>query len=106
MLQDSVRSAVNTVLMLFVSVGILVVYCIGPYISYHMLIKIAAVPAMIFLAMIPWLPESPYYLVYKNKTSKAVKNLVWLRGDISETCIEREMSDIKVTKIRDKPITE
>lgn len=96
MLQDSIRSAVNTVLMLFVSIGILVVYCIGPFISYHLLIKIAAIPSMVFLAILPWLPESPYYLVSKNKANKAVKNLVWLRGGTSESSIEKEMREIKV----------
>lgn len=95
--EDSIRSAVNTVLMLFVSCGILIVYCIGPFISYHLLIKIAAIPSIIFLAVLPWLPESPYYLVCKNRVNRAVKNLVWLRGGISESSIEREMSEIKIS---------
>lgn len=95
--EDSVRSAVSTISMVFVHCGILVVYCIGPYISYHLLIKIAAIPPMIFLTILPWLPESPYYLVYKKNINKAVKNLCWLRGDTSESSIDREISDIKTS---------
>lgn len=93
--EDNVRSAVGTISMIFVHCGILLVYCIGPYISYHLLIKIVALPSIIFLIILPWLPESPYYLVYKNNTNKAVKNLRWLRGDISESSIEKEISDVK-----------
>ena len=94
--RDSVRSAVNTVLLLFVSSGILVIYCIGPYISYLQLIIVCATPCIIFLSLSPWLCESPYYLVYKNDMNKAISTLRWLRGNVPESRIEQEIKDIQV----------
>lgn len=95
--QDSVRSAVNTVLQLFTSTGVLLAYCVGPYISYLQLIIVSVAPCALFIIFYPWLRESPYYLVYKNDTRKAISNLHWLRGGVSQSCIEQEIKQIQAS---------
>lgn len=95
--QDSVRSAVNTIMQFFFTSGILLQYCAGPYISYLQLIIVSITPCIFGIMLYPWLRESPYYLVYKNDTSKAISNLQWLRGGVPQSSIEQEIKNIQVS---------
>lgn len=69
-------------------------YCVGPYVPYTHLVLVGIISCSIFLILFPWLPESPHYLVTKNKKNKARITLLWLRNDTKEN-VENEIETIQ-----------
>ena len=62
------------------SLGTLVTYVVGSYLPWHYLSYFCcAFPVLLFLT-ITCMPESPSWLVIKDKTEKAKESLAWLRG--------------------------
>lgn len=61
--ETSIRGALGAFFQLFLTVGILFVYAIGPYVSWTTLSVLCAVfPVLLIVAMLV-VPESPTYLV-------------------------------------------
>lgn len=89
--EDCVRGALGTLLALFICLGYLMVYCIGPYVSYEVLIYCSLVAPVIFIIVFTFLPESPYYLLQKDKKSEALASLTWLRKGRTPDEVEKEL---------------
>lgn len=49
-----------------------------------------------FLIIFLFLPETPYYLLQKNKKAEALKSLLWLRKGRSTEEVEKELSLMQV----------
>lgn len=60
--------------------GILLVYVIGRYAEFRTLAYLNLIPALCFMCLVYWMPETPYYLLAKQRETEARRNLVWLRG--------------------------
>lgn len=74
-----------------VTIGILFVYSAGAGVSVFWLSLICAVIPLIFGVVFLFMPESPTYLVIKDRSQDAAKALQWLRGknyDSSEEIAE------------------
>nr|CAD7585541.1 unnamed protein product [Timema genevievae] len=91
--EDSVRGSLGTYVMLFFYVGVLFSYSIGGYTSYTTFSWICLFVPLLFMFAFFWLPESPFYLMVKNKPDQARKDLTWLRSGDSRL-VEEEMSKI------------
>ncbi|XP_073816969.1 facilitated trehalose transporter Tret1-like [Musca autumnalis] len=91
---DNVRGATGSLLNLFVVSGILYVYVIGPFVSYQMLQWCCLAVPIVFTVCYFFMPESPYYLVSKNRKDDALKSLQFLRGQ-SLSGVQQEMSAIE-----------
>lgn len=89
---DFIRGSIGTLLTVMAKTGILVVYAIGPYVSVSALSWILLGLPIIFIAIFIWVPESPYYLVAKERPEDAKKSLQWLRGNDN---IDTEMEVMK-----------
>ncbi|XP_058066098.1 facilitated trehalose transporter Tret1-like [Anopheles bellator] len=76
---DRIRGSIGTLLTVMAKTGILLEYSIGPYVGYTTLAWISIAFPAIFFGLFMWLPESPYYLLAKQRTELAEKNLRWLR---------------------------
>lgn len=64
-----------------VTLGILYVYAIGPFVSYEGLaILCGIIPVIMFVLVILIAPETPTYLLRKGKRKEAERSLVLLRG--------------------------
>ncbi|KAK9500625.1 hypothetical protein O3M35_001858 [Rhynocoris fuscipes] len=61
-------------------VGILYVYVTGPYLSYQNYTYCCAVIPIVFFALFVMMPESPYYLLMRERSKDAERSLVWLRA--------------------------
>ncbi|XP_050093494.1 facilitated trehalose transporter Tret1-like [Anopheles aquasalis] len=76
---DRIRGSIGTLLTVMAKTGILLEYAIGPYVAYSTLAWISIAFPVTFFALFLWLPESPYYLLGKERTEQAEQNLRWLR---------------------------
>ncbi|KAK9501580.1 hypothetical protein O3M35_012280 [Rhynocoris fuscipes] len=89
------RGSLGTLLSLSLSAGFMIEYCIGPWSSYHVLIIVSAIPAIIFIVTFFYFPESPYYLLIKNRKADAIESLRWYRGNIAPSAVETELSEMQ-----------
>ncbi|ORZ12207.1 major facilitator superfamily domain-containing protein [Absidia repens] len=94
------RGALGSMLQLFVTLGILIIECIGlglsSSIGWRVVTVITVVPAIIQMICLPFLPRSPRWLVTNNRVDEARKEMLRLRnGNIDE-----EFNDILETLIQ------
>lgn len=96
----SIRGALGAFFQLFLTVGILFVYAIGPYVSWVTLSVLCAIfPALLIVAMFI-VPESPTYLVKTGRRSDAAVALKWFWGPNCNTqnAVETIQSDLDAVK--------
>lgn len=79
--------------------GILLVYCIAPFASAKIPPMVGATIVITQLIVFPFLPESPYYHLYKGNEEKAKISLRRLRG---KEDIEDELNEISAAIRRQK----
>lgn len=96
-----IRGALSSVFCLQLHAGFLLEAVIGPLVSYGTLNIVSAVVPAIFFAAIVWIPESPYYLLRRNRQPEAAKCLRWFRCEdnvdselrLMETNVRKEMEN-------------
>ncbi|XP_045479202.1 facilitated trehalose transporter Tret1-like [Harmonia axyridis] len=79
--------------------GILLVYCIAPFVSIKIPPMVGACIVITQLIVFPFLPESPYYHLYKGNEEKAKRSLRRLRGTDD---VEDELNEISAAIRRQK----
>lgn len=75
------RGKISTVLLIMSKTGYLFIYGIGPYVTVRKMAWIGLSPILLFLILFIWSPETPYFLLGKNKYAAAEKSLSTLRQD-------------------------
>ena len=78
-LKDSV---LGTCFQLMMVTGIAVINGLGikNVVHWGTITLLCTVPAVLTILAIIFVPESPFYLVGKNREEDALKSLIWLRG--------------------------
>lgn len=79
--ETSIRGALGAFFQLFLTVGILFTFVVGGLTSWRVLSAISAVIPIIFVVTFVFVPETPQFLLAKNKRREAERSLRWLRGD-------------------------
>lgn len=74
-----IRGALSTSFCVQLHFGFLFEAVVGPLVSYRTLNAVSAAVPVLFFSAAVWIPESPYYLVKKNRRAEAVECLQWLR---------------------------
>lgn len=95
--ETSIRGALGSFFQLFLTIGILFTYVIGAVTDWKTLSIISAVIPILFGLIFFFMPETPQYLLKKNKLKEAENSLRWLRGpnyDISAE-IESMQQDVE-----------
>ncbi|KAK7869841.1 hypothetical protein R5R35_008058 [Gryllus longicercus] len=77
---DETRGPLGVLMTIVINVGVLAVYVIGTYCSVVTTSWLCALPAVLFLVLLFWLPETPVYLLMKGREDEARSALVFLRG--------------------------
>lgn len=98
--ETSIRGTLGAFFQLFLTVGILFVYLVGPYVSWVTLSVLCAIfPALLIVAMFI-VPESPTYLVKQSRRSDAAAALKWLWGQNCNTqaAVEIIQGDLDAVK--------
>lgn len=92
---DEVRGSLGSFMQLFIVIGLLFSYVLGPYLPVQLFNIILLVPPAAFLAIfLFFIPESPYYLVQIDDIDGAEESLVKLRAK-SKNDVQKELETIK-----------
>ncbi|XP_049809582.1 facilitated trehalose transporter Tret1-2 homolog [Schistocerca nitens] len=91
--QADVRGALGSLMQTSITVGFMIDYCAGPFVSYTTLAAIGLATPLLFVACFVWMPESPYYLLAVGEEAAAERALRWLR-DVNRDVIF-ELREIK-----------
>uniref|UniRef100_A0A1B0DJJ1 Facilitated trehalose transporter Tret1 n=1 Tax=Phlebotomus papatasi TaxID=29031 RepID=A0A1B0DJJ1_PHLPP len=97
---NKIRGSIGTLLTVMAKFGVLYTYAIGPYISISMLAWMLLIWPALFILTFIWMPETPYFLLLKDRSKDAEKSLRWLRktDDVTE---ELEKMNEAVKKAQD-----
>lgn len=96
-----IRGILGSFIKLMSTFGELYARAIGPFVSYDVLSYSCMLINIAFFLSFVWMPESPYYLLMKNKQDEAMKNLKRLKCNATEEELEEEMNQIQKTVIHD-----
>lgn len=90
--ESSVRGALGSYFQLMLTVGILYTYVIGAIADYIWLALLSGIVPVVFFITFSRVPESPTYLMKKNRNEDAKKSLQYYRG--SSYNIWKELQDL------------
>ncbi|KAJ8942447.1 hypothetical protein NQ318_002659 [Aromia moschata] len=92
---DEVRGSLGSFMQLFIVIGLLFSYGLGPYMSIHSFNIVLLIPPTVFLAIfLFFIPESPYYLVRVDNMDAAEEALTKLRAK-SKIDVQKELEAIR-----------
>ncbi|XP_037301772.1 facilitated trehalose transporter Tret1-like [Manduca sexta] len=101
-----IRGALGTILQILCSLGVVIMLCMGPFISYVNLNVIFTVFTIVSTIPLIFLPDSPYFLYSKGKNKEAFEVLKMLRGteilaneELKEYALEDHKVDVKITEL-------
>ncbi|XP_013165614.1 PREDICTED: facilitated trehalose transporter Tret1 [Papilio xuthus] len=90
---NEVRGALGSFLQAFITLGFLLVYGIGPFVSYNVVAYVGVAFVAVFSICFYFMPESPMYHLIKSDRESAAECLMTIRGR-SRTGIETELNQI------------
>lgn len=91
--QKQIRGTLGTYFQLMLTVGILFVYALGSGVNLFTINIICLCIPIVFGAVFFFMPETPLYLVSKNRNEDAIKSLKWLRG--ADYDYQSELSELQ-----------
>ncbi|KAK9875834.1 hypothetical protein WA026_009619 [Henosepilachna vigintioctopunctata] len=102
---QKIRGFLAGIIYLMMLLGIVIIYSIGPMISIRASAITGGSLLLIQLIIFPFMPESPYYLIYVNKPDEAKRALEKLRveKDVSKELLEIESAVERQKTERGKP---
>lgn len=93
---DETRGALGSFMQLGIVIGILYVYCVGPYVSFQTYQCLCMLIPIAFTVTFFFMPDSPHYYIQKGDEDAAVKSLKYLRGKSTEG-VQEELDLIRST---------
>uniref|UniRef100_W4VS73 Putative sugar transporter n=1 Tax=Phaedon cochleariae TaxID=80249 RepID=W4VS73_PHACE len=90
---QKIRGFLSSIIYLMMLVGILIIYAVAPYIPFYAHCVIGGGLVLIELIVFPFMPESPYYLLYRDQPEAARSSLKRLRP--ASANVEKELEDIQ-----------
>ncbi|XP_072765783.1 facilitated trehalose transporter Tret1 [Anoplolepis gracilipes] len=96
-----IRGGLGSLIKLMVTFGELYAHAAGPFVSYEYLAYICLLLPLIFFFTFPWMPESPYFLLMRNRQTDAMTILKRLKRRISEDQLEEDLQEMQKTVVRD-----
>ncbi|XP_055299314.1 facilitated trehalose transporter Tret1-like [Sitodiplosis mosellana] len=93
--ETSIRGVMLATAGIFASMGYFLVYSMGAFLSWRNVAKICiSVPICIFTA-VSFIPETPIWLLSKNRQKEAQKSLQWLRGCVTSEMVHEEYQQLQ-----------
>lgn len=88
---QNIRGFLGSCIYLMMLIGVVIVYSVAPFVTVTTTACVGAAIIICQLLIFPFMPESPYYLLVKNKQEEAGKSLSRLRNNRN---IEKEFREI------------
>ncbi|CAD0205449.1 unnamed protein product [Chrysodeixis includens] len=88
------RGALGSVTQITSAIGMLVIYGIGPFMSYYDLNYMILTITVVITIPIWFIPETPYFLYSKGRIDETIKVLTYLRG--SEALAYEELIEYSI----------
>ncbi|KAL0861030.1 hypothetical protein ABMA27_009552 [Loxostege sticticalis] len=85
--EDKIRGSLSALFLLFINVGFLLAYAIGPFTSYWGLTAAGGILSLFYVPFTWFIPESPFFLVLKGRSEEASEVLQKLRGTSKEAVL-------------------
>ncbi|RVE44063.1 hypothetical protein evm_011300 [Chilo suppressalis] len=98
--EDKIRGSLSALFLLFINVGFLLAYAIGPFTSYWGLTGTGGILSLFYLPFTWLIPESPFFLVYKGRLDEASAVLQQLRGT-SKEAVQPELDALQAMIARE-----
>ncbi|XP_075238240.1 facilitated trehalose transporter Tret1-like [Lycorma delicatula] len=95
--ERTMRAALASSSEVFLALGYMLEYSIGPYVGYTILIFVSSIMPLVTFILFFCIPESPHFMLAKGNKNKAMKDLRWLRGNVSVTAAKREIAMIQAS---------
>ncbi|XP_065212664.1 facilitated trehalose transporter Tret1-like isoform X2 [Planococcus citri] len=93
--EPRLRSVLSSLSNFCSMIGLFLTYLLAAIISWRQLAMLyMCLPAVVFLTTILVIPESPVWLLSKNRTTQAIKSLCWLRGFTSSSSVRDEINQM------------
>ncbi|XP_011873756.1 PREDICTED: facilitated trehalose transporter Tret1-like [Vollenhovia emeryi] len=96
-----IRGTLGSFIKLMVTFGELYAHAIGPFVSYHLLGYTCLLIPLVFFMSFPWMPESPYYLLMKNRQENALSSIKRLKRCVSKEQLETDIEQMQKIVVRD-----
>lgn len=88
---------------MFSNLGILIEYIVGHYFSYTIGPIFGLILAVVFLLLFPFFPETPQYLLFKNRMAEAEKSLKFYKNTDDTNNDDLIMMELtKLSELNDK----
>jgi len=96
-----IRGTLGSFIKLMVTFGELYAHAVGPFVTYEWLAYICLLIPLIFVLTFTWMPESPYFLLMRNRHDDAVASLEKLKRSVSKDELEEDLEQMQKIVIRD-----
>uniref|UniRef100_A0A182R125 Major facilitator superfamily (MFS) profile domain-containing protein n=1 Tax=Anopheles farauti TaxID=69004 RepID=A0A182R125_9DIPT len=93
--QPSIRGILTSCAGVAVMLGFFTVYLLGTVTTWRTTAAICASIPIATMIAICFVPETPMWLLSKNRSDDALKSLQWLRGWVSPKAVEEEFQEMK-----------
>lgn len=90
-----IRGSLGMTVQVMNNLGSLIVYGIGPFVSYVVLNSIVLSIPMIYLIACLWIPESPYYHLKDGRIDAARNVFMKLKGTTNEKWVDEQLGAIR-----------
>lgn len=87
----NIRGALGSLIYGSMNVGVILVYTLTPYLALEVSSSVGLALALTQLALVYFIPESPYYLLTRNRLRDAENSLKVLRQTVN---VEKELEDL------------
>ncbi|KAM3959862.1 facilitated trehalose transporter Tret1 [Aphomia sociella] len=98
--EDKIRGSLSALFLLFINVGFLLAYAIGPFTSYWGLTAAGGILSLFYIPFTWFIPETPFFLVYKGRIDEASKVLQKLRRATKEA-VQPELQGLQAMVARE-----
>lgn len=99
--QPHLRGMFSTLTSLTIFCGVLLEFILGTFVPWRHLVLVNAIIPVLSFILLFFVPETPIWLMMKNRPEEAIQSLAWLRGWTTAEKVEKEFAELW-TKIREE----
>ncbi|XP_065212661.1 facilitated trehalose transporter Tret1-like isoform X2 [Planococcus citri] len=92
--QPKIRGILTSFANINVTVGLLIEFFLGSVLDWRTAVAVSAVFPLISIVLIAFIPDSPVWLLSKDRKDEALQALCWLRGWVSEDKVKAEFDEL------------